>query len=172
MWRWCHAFLQERIQKVKKRSMNILNRKSPIFSKCGGGVMRFFRNASKKVKKRSMSKNGCRVQSWEDAPKKMYFSLLEKKKAETKKSLTFWNKKLVIYDIKWATRMATQFAPLQFKKRHHTEKSFFYSCFISFIDVITASTILQPCKSNHSSVSIFTSIIVYIKERKTTLMTH
>ena len=35
--------------------MNILNRKSPIFSKCGGGVMRFFRNASKKVKKRSMN---------------------------------------------------------------------------------------------------------------------
>ena len=33
-----------------------------------------------------MSKNGCRVQSWEDAPKKMYFSLLEKKgqKVETK----------------------------------------------------------------------------------------
>ena len=36
-----------------------------------------------------MSKTGCRLQSWEDAPKKMYFSLLEKKgqKVETKKML-------------------------------------------------------------------------------------
>ena len=25
----------------------------------------------------------------------------------------------------WMALMATQFAPLQFKKRHHTEKSFF-----------------------------------------------
>ena len=33
--------------------------------------------------------------------------------------------------------MATQFAPLQFKKRYHTEKSLFYSYFISFFDVIT-----------------------------------
>ena len=58
------------------------------------------------------------------------------------------------------------------KKDITLKKVFFNSCFISFIDVITASTILQPCKSNHSSVSIFTSIIVYIKERKTTPMTH
>ena len=45
--------------------------------------------------------------------------------------------------------MATQFAPLQFKKRHHTGKSFFYSYFISFVVVITASTKLLTCKSNH-----------------------
>ena len=44
-----------------------------------------------------MSKNGCRVQSWEGAPKKMYFSLLEKekdKRVETKKCLTFLKKKI------------------------------------------------------------------------------
>ena len=82
----------------------MLNRKSPTFSTCGGDVMRFFRNASKKVKKRSMSKNGCRVQSWEDAPKKKYFSLLEKKRTKSrdqKKVWRSWNKKLVIYTIKW-----------------------------------------------------------------------
>ena len=51
-----------------------------------------------------MSKNGCRVQSWEDAPKKMYFSLLETKKdkkSRPKKVWRSWNKKLVIYNIKW-----------------------------------------------------------------------
>ena len=75
-----------------------------------------------------MSKNGCSVESWQDAPKKMYFSLLEKNKVETKKAWRSWNEKLVIYDIKWATwmaLMATLFAPLHFKKRHHTEKNFF-----------------------------------------------
>ena len=51
-----------------------------------------------------MSKNGCRVKSWEDAPKKMYFSLLETKKdkkSRPKKVWRSWNKKLVIYNIKW-----------------------------------------------------------------------
>ena len=36
----------------------------------------------------------------------------------------------------WMALMATQFAPLQFKKIHHT-------------DVITANTKLLTCKSNH-----------------------
>ena len=49
----------------------------------------------------------------------------------------------------WMALMATQFAPLQFKKRHHKEKRFFYSYFISFVDVITASTKLLTCKSSH-----------------------
>ena len=66
--------------------------------------MRFFRNASKKVKKRSMSKNGCRVQSLEDAPRKMYVSLLEKKGTKSRDQKKFdvpEIKKLVIYNIKW-----------------------------------------------------------------------
>ena len=65
--------------------------------------MRFFRNAAKNVKQSSTSKNGCRVQSWEGAPKKMYFSLLEKKKTKSrdqKNAWRSWNKKLVIYNIK------------------------------------------------------------------------
>ena len=51
-----------------------------------------------------MSKNGCRVQSWEGAPKKMNFSLLEKKGTKSrdqKNAWRSWNKKLVIYNIKW-----------------------------------------------------------------------
>ena len=66
--------------------------------------MRFFRNATNKVKKRSMSKNGCRLQSWEGAPKKMYFSLLEKKRTKRREQKKFHVpeiKKLVIYNIKW-----------------------------------------------------------------------
>ena len=36
-----------------------------------------------------MSKNGCRVQSWEGAPKKMYFSLLEKKGTKSRDQKKF-----------------------------------------------------------------------------------
>ena len=44
-----------------------------------------------------MSKNGCRVQSWEGAPNQMYFSFSEKKKDEKsrpKKVWRSWNKKI------------------------------------------------------------------------------
>ena len=49
----------------------------------------------------------------------------------------------------WMALIATQFAPLQFKKRHDTEKKFFYYYCMSFVGVITASTKLLTCKSNH-----------------------
>ena len=78
-----------------------------------------------------MSKNGCRVQSWEGAPKKMYFSLLEKQKAKSRDQKKFHVPEIKKYlsimlsGATWMALMATQFAPLQFKKRHHTGKSFF-----------------------------------------------
>ena len=63
----------------------------------------------------------------------MYFSLLEKKKGQKRQD----QKKFDVPEIKnylsitlsgatWTALMATEFAPLQFKKRHHTKKV----CFI------------------------------------------
>ena len=103
-----------------------------------------------------MSKNGCRVQSWEGASKKMYFSLLEKKGTKSRDQKMFDVPEIKNYlsitlsGATWIALMATQFAPLQFKKKPITQKKgFFYSYFISFVDVITARTKLLTCKSSH-----------------------
>ena len=71
--------------------------------------------------------------SLEDAPKKMYFSLLEKKRKKSRDQKWFHvpeiknDLSITLSGATWMTLIyiATQFAPLQFKKRHHTENSFF-----------------------------------------------
>ena len=78
-----------------------------------------------------MSKNGCRVQSWEGAPKKMYFSLLEKKRTKRRDQKQYDipeiknDLSITLSGATWMALVATKFAPLQFKKRHNTEKRFF-----------------------------------------------
>ena len=133
----------------------MLNRKSPTFSTCGGDVMRFFRNASKRVKKSSTSKNGCVCSLERARPKRCTSACSRKKRTKSRDQKMFDVPEIKNYlsitlsGATWMALMATQFAPLQFKKIHHTEKSLFYSYFLSFVDVITASTKLLTCKSNH-----------------------
>ena len=123
MWRRCHAFLQERIQKIEKKKHV---QKWLSFAILRGRAQKDVLQLARE-KKRTKSRDH----------KKFHVP-------EIKKYLS-----IALSGATWMALMTIQFAPLQFNKRHHTEKSLFYSYFISFADVITASTKLLTCKSNH-----------------------
>ena len=99
MWQRCHAFLQERIQKSeKKKHVQKWLSCAILRGRAQKDVLQLARE-----KKRTKSRD----QKKFDVPEiKNYLSI-------------------TLSGATWMALMTTQFAPLQFKKRHDTEKSFF-----------------------------------------------